>query len=328
MSIKIAKAGLMDTLQDQGRYGFSKWGINTNGAMDRFAMCSANALVGNDLDATVLEMHFPAAEIVFSSPALISLTGADFSPAINKVPIPLWKTIQIPSGSVLRFQKKVKGMRCYLAVHGAFKSPIWLGSGSTNLKSGTGGYEGRPLRNGDVVLLGEGPITSQLVDEIAVYPWTANSTQVYRNDSALCIIAGNEWSWLTESSQQQLLSRELSISASSDRMASFLTNEPMSFERTDQLLSSAVTVGTIQALPSGKLCVLMADHQTTGGYPRVAHIASAHLPRFAQVSPNETFTFRKISVTDAEKMLFSLQGSVMMLATSVKEKLNDRYAIH
>lgn len=328
MSITVAKAGILDTLQDQGRYGFSKWGINTNGAMDWFAMCTANALVGNDLDATILEMHFPAAEIVFSTPALISVTGADFSPAINEMPIQPWKTIQIQSGSVLRFKKKVNGMRCYLAVHGGFNRAPWLGSGSTNLKSRTGGYEGRPLTKNDVVVLGEGPITSRLVNETTVYPWRANSTQVYRDDTPLGITIGNEWSWLTESSQEQLLSRDLSVGTSSDRMASFLISEPMRFNKTDQLLSSAVTVGTIQALPSGKLCVLMADHQTTGGYPRVAHIASAHLPRFAQLSPNERFTFTKISIGEAEKMLFSLKAFIMMQASAVKEKLFDRYAFH
>lgn len=321
------KTGILDTLQDRGRFGFAKWGINSNGAMDQFAMNVANALVGNDHGIAVMEIHFPGPEILFSTDALVSLTGADFSANVNDQPIPIWKSIQLSSGSVLRFSRKLKGMRCYLAIHGGFEVAPWLGSVSTNLKSHTGGFEGRGLKKNDELTINSGWLTSRLKKKLSILPWSANTNHVYDDNEPILFTAGNEWGWLDESSQKNVLSGKFSIASSSDRMGIFLLHETLQFKRTEQLLSSAVTFGTIQALPSGKLCVLMADHQTTGGYPRVGHIISSHLPRFAQLSPGEKFSLKKVSVEEAEKMLFSLQSSAMALATSLKEKLNHRYAV-
>src|SRR5688500_7585274 len=135
MSVKIVKAGILDTVQDSGRIGYARWGINPNGAMDPFAMAVSNALVGNETNLAVFELHFPAAEFLFQHRALISLTGADFSPTLNGHPIPLWRTIEVGAASVLKFTRKQKGMRCYLSIHGGLDIPNWLGSLSTNLKA-------------------------------------------------------------------------------------------------------------------------------------------------------------------------------------------------
>lgn len=324
--IKIIKAGIFDTFQDHGRVGFAKWGINTNGAMDPFAFRVANALVGNTLNNAVLEMHFPAPQILFSADAIISITGADFSPEINGRAVPSWKTIQVPAGGLLTFTKKAKGMRCYLSVHGGFDIPGWLGSFSTNVKSKVGGYQGRPLKRGDEIALGN-PIFTVVADALEVLPHSVNRSLLY-DDQPVRIIQGHEWSWLDQSSSVRIMSTQFSIDPTSDRMASFLKHDPIHFVRQDQLLSSAVTVGTIQALPSGKLCVLMADHQTTGGYPRVGHIISAHLPKFSQLSPGEKFTFALCTVEEAEKMLFSLQSSVSALSKNLYQKLSDHYGIN
>lgn len=327
MTIKILKPGILDTLQDRGRFGYASWGVNSNGAMDQFALSVANALVGNDIENPVMEIHFPGPEILFSSDALISITGAEFSASVNDQLLPSWKSIQLSAGSVLRFTRKQKGMRCYLAIHGGFQVDPWLGSVSTNLKAHTGGLDGRGLKKNDEVGIKSGYLTSRLEKKFSILPWTANASHVYNDNQPILFTPGIEWEWLEESGKKTILSKEFSIASSSDRMATFLLHDQLQFKRTDQLLSSAVTFGTIQALPSGKLCVLMADHQTTGGYPRVGHIISAHLPRFAQLSPSENFSFKQVSVEEAEKMLFSLQSSVMALKISLKEKLNHRYGV-
>ena len=327
MKIKMGKTGILDTLQDEGRFGFSKWGINTNGAMDRFAMAAANALVGNNPNTAVMEIHFPGPELVFPSAALISLAGADFSAVISDQNIPVWKTIQVSSGSVLRFSRKQKGMRSYLAIHGGFEVTPWLGSISTNIKSHTGGWEGRSLKKNDELPIGVGPMSTRINNELVIFPWSVNASPVYDESGPVDFAFGNEWSWLDHASQSSFAKHQFSILPSSDRMATFLAHDTLHLKHTRQLLSSAVTVGTIQALPSGKLCVLMSDHQTTGGYPRVGHIISAHLPRFAQLSPGDTFTFQHTSIKEAEKMLFSLQSSVMALTTSLKHKLHKHYGV-
>lgn len=324
--IRILKPGILDTLQDKGRFGFAKWGINSNGAMDQFAFQVSNALVGNQRNTVAIEMHFPAPQFLFLADALISLAGGDFTPTINGTPVGNWKTIQVVEGSVLSFTKKVKGARCYLAVHGGFNVPLWLGSSSTNLKSRTSGFEGRALKAGDEIASGESKIQF-LKKEINVLPWTVNPKTVYENRS-IAITPGNEWSWLDARAIDLLRNGTFSLEASSDRMAFFLRHDPVRFVKREQLLSSAVTFGTIQALPSGKLCVLMADHQTTGGYPRVAHVVSAHLPRLSQFTPGDNFGFSVTTVEEAEKMLLSLQDFIVTLEQTLQNKLNDYYGFH
>jgi antagonist of KipI len=325
MNVRITKSGLLDTLQDEGRFGYAKWGINTNGVMDLFAMAAANALVANDLQTPVIEMHFPAGEVFFSAPALIAIAGADFSPAINGIAVPRWKSVEVAAGSLLTFSKKTKGVRCYLSIHGGFDIASWLGSASTNLKSMTGGFNGRALKKNDLLEIKSGRFEPNFKDELKIFPWSVNSNEIY-NDQPVMITRGKEWEWLTTSSQDLITSARFAIAPNSDRMALFLQqHEVVQFQRTEQLLSSAVSFGTIQALPSGNLCVLMADHQTTGGYARVAHVISAHHPRLAQITPGEEFSFKETSIEEAEKMLFSLRSSIIELAKSLKEKLFHHY---
>jgi antagonist of KipI len=326
--MRIIKAGIFDTFQDKGRLGFAKWGINTNGAMDKFAMTAANALAGNEPDTPVLEMHFPAPEILFKENALISVTGADFNLVINGVSVPVWKSMEVAAGSILKFIRRQNGMRCYLSVHGGFEIGAWLGSASTNLKARSGGFEGRRLKKDDEFQIICGRFSSAIASTNTVFPWTVNTTQVYNEREKVKVIPGNEWDCLTSQSRENFFALPLAIDPSSDRMASFLVHDNLAFDRNEQLLSSAVTFGTVQALPSGKLCVLMADHQTTGGYPRVACIVSAHLPRFAQIAPNEKFAFERTSVEEAEKMLLSLEMSSIAMKNALHENLQQYYGIH
>lgn len=324
--IKIIKAGILDTVQDDGRFGFAKWGINSNGAMDHFARAVGNALIGNAPGTAVIEMHFPAPQILFSSNAIISITGADFSPEVNGLPVPGGKAINLPAGSLLTFTRRKKGMRCYLSVHGGFAVPSWLGSASTNLKSKTGGLSGEGLKTAEEIAFGHQTFKG-INREVVVFPWSVNRSLVY-DDRPVCFLPGREWSALATSSATRITTTPFSIESSSDRMASFLKHDPIHFSNNDQLLSAAVTFGTMQALPSGKLCVLMADHQTTGGYPRVGHIITAHLPKFSQLSPGETFSFEETTAEEAEKMLLSLQSWIVTLSKNVHQKLSDHYGLN
>jgi antagonist of KipI len=329
MSLSVIKPGIWDTIQDNGRHGYGKWGINPSGSMDQYASQTANALVGNELTEGVIEIHFPSGRYLFQEEALISMCGADFLPAINGNPIPVWATVSVPKNSILSFGKNRWGTRCYLAIHGGFDLAGWLGSLSTNVKALAGGLNGGILKKDDLLVVRKGTYDPmKLRGDRAVFPWQANSQPVYKESETIFFLEGNEWPWLTRASQELIQSAKMSIHSSSDRMASYLQHSPLEFVKREELLSSGVNFGTIQALPSGKLVVLMADHQTTGGYPRIGHIITAHLPKFSQLRPGQNFQFQRTSMEAAEKMLLSLQHDLQTLQKACREKLNHRYAQH
>jgi antagonist of KipI len=300
--------------------------------MDGYANLVANALVGNDLREGVIEIHFPAGEFLFDEDALISITGADFDPQINNRPVSTWKVIAVKKGSILSFRNKRKGHRCYLSIHGGLNLTPWLKSVSTNLKISSGGFNGRALKKGDII--GSRPSRYRMNEsvfkdkEFHELPWSVNPLEVYSEPHQISFTEGREWSWLTEQSRQQILTTSFKIDASSDRMAFHVQHEILQYQYKEELLSSAVYAGTIQGLPNGKLIVLMADHQTTGGYPRVGHVISAHLPKLSQLGAHDQLYLKKITVAAAEKMLFSLMNDVNSLQQTCLEKLNQYHAIH
>lgn len=321
MSLEILKAGILDTIQDAGRHGYAKWGIGPGGVMDCYASHVANALVGNDADAAVIEMHFPAPQVLFHCDVLVALTGADLAPSLQRDEIPVWKPVLLKAGNVLSFHRRNKGARCYLAVRGGFGVVPWLGSCSTNLKTNVGGFQGRALKKGDVVPLLENRFSKVIPGAFKALPWSANYTQVYGDSDEICFTSGHEWNWLSEMSQGSLLTQSFTIGSASDRMAYHVSHPPLTFRKKHELLSSAVCAGTIQALPGGNLLILMADHQTTGGYPRIGHVATAHLPRLAQMNGGEAFRLKKISVEESEKMLVSLGHDLRNIYAACRKNL-------
>jgi antagonist of KipI len=318
MSIQIRKKGILDTFQDQGRNGFASWGINPNGAMDGYAAQIANALVANDPSQAVLEIHFPSCEISFLEDHVISITGADFTPQLDGSRIPLWSVVHVKKGQCLAFKNRINGSRCYLAVHGGFSLQPWLRSFSTHIKARAGGFEGRTLMTGDIISVHPGKI--KLPHGPVALPWHISTGNVYASPKEIAFVEGAEWNFL-QGYHQQFLDQPYTISSSSDRMGYRLDHHPFTIGKFKDRLSSGVTFGTIQLLPGGKLIILMADHQTTGGYPRPGYIASAHLPKLSQLSAGESFHLVKISAEESEKMLLSLRQLIQRQYNVCKEKL-------
>lgn len=327
MAITIIKPGLLDTLQDMGRYGYSHLGINPGGAMDRYAALAANLLVGNETPGAALELHFPAAQILFEQNALISITGADFCPMLNDEQIPRWHPVAVRKNTVLHFPKLQWGARCYLGVHGGFCVPPWLNSYSTNLKAGAGGFEGRKLEKGDELPFGESHMyISGLLKEgkdYEVLRWQVATGAMYEHPNEIYIIKGQDWDQLAPQSQLDILENNFIIHPFSDRMGYQLKGIPLQRMQRNELLSSGVSFGTIQLLPSGQMIVLMADHQTTGGYPRLAHVISAHLPKLAQLRPSDCIQFKMTDIATAEKMMMARQQELNILRRACYERLNQ-----
>ncbi|HLZ87844.1 MAG TPA: biotin-dependent carboxyltransferase family protein [Puia sp.] len=327
MAFSIIKPGLLDTIQDLGRHGFGNWGVSPGGAMDSYAAQVANLLVGNDKQEAVMEIHFPGPQILFEQNTLIAITGADFSPTVNDEVIPRWQPVVVRKNTVLHFPSLVQGGRCYLSVHGGYCLKKWLNSYSTNLKAGAGGWHGLALKKGDELPFNENTIyfAGLLKDEsnYEVLPWRVNPDKIYQYPHEIGFIPGHEWGLLSAASKSVFLENNFLIHPSSDRMGYQLKGAPLALDQPVELVSSAVNFGTVQLLPNGQLIVLMADHQTTGGYPRIAHVVSAHLPKLAQLRPSDTIQFKLMELETAERMVISRQKELHILQRSCMDHLNE-----
>lgn len=324
MSLKIIKSGLLDTVQDGGRYGFQHLGVNPGGAMDPFSAQLANALLGKELNAPVLEMHFPAPQILFQKKAVICLTGADFGPLLNGEEIALHQPIAVNAGTELSFSKRQKGARCYLAVFAEGKLEPWLNSYSTNLKAAVGGYNGKRLEKEDEIAYAA--MNFMLKKDVQPLPWKYRAEESSTN--AIAFMPGPEWDWLNTKNQTLFLNNTFRITPSSDRMGYRLQSERLEQEKGEQLLSSAVNFGTVQLLPNGQLIVLMADRQTTGGYPRIANVIRAHLPKLAQCNAGEDIRFVMTTIEGAEESWMAQQKVLQQLQNTCRLKLQNWLQIH
>ena len=315
MSILFKKAGILTTVQDLGRSGFRRFGINPNGAMDRCAVRLINILLGNDENAAVLEMHFPAAEIVFEEAAKFALGGADFGAKLNAKPIENRRIHYAEKGSTLKFTQKIFGSRAYLAIRHGFKVKFWLNSASTNLTANIGGFEGRKINPGDRIFFNEirnpkSKIQNQMISNSLIPHYSKFPT--------VRVVAGAEFDELTTESRENLLTETFTISQNSDRMGFRLQSKPLFLINPQELVSSAVNFGTIQLLPDGQIIVLMADHQTSGGYPRLANVIPTDLPLLAQLGANEKVAFHLITIEEAENLTIKFEKDLNLLKTAVK----------
>ena len=319
MSIFIEKGGILSTIQDLGRTGFRRFGINPNGAMDKIAVRSNNILLGNADTEANLEMHFPAPVLKFEKPAIIALGGADFGATLDGELIENLRPVFVGKNQSLKFTRKISGNRVYLAVKGGFVINEWLGSKSTNLTAKIGGFDGRSLAKGDRLFFrqpttDDGQRTNYKISE-SLFPYSSRPT--------IRVVAGAEFERLTTLSERDLLKNNFTISQNSNRMGFRLTGEPLYLIDEMELVSAAVDFGTIQLLPDGQMIILMADHQTSGGYPRIAHIASVDLPILAQLGSADKINFQTISLEEAERLMLEFEKDLNLLRIGV----NSKYAV-
>ncbi|MBV9242842.1 MAG: biotin-dependent carboxyltransferase, partial [Acidobacteria bacterium] len=309
------KPGILTTVQDVGRLGWRRFGINPNGPMDPAAARIANVLVGNDDDTALLEMHFPAAEITFAEETLLSLCGGDFGAEIDGLAIAPWRTHLAEAGSTLRFTGKNSGERVYLAIRSGLSIPKWLGSASTNLNAEIGGLDGRALRAGDRVALARAGVHRVGGRLPAV---SMSLLPHYSRFPTVRIIRGAEFEYLDDESRQALVAKNFAISNRSNRMGFRLTGEPLALGREREFISSAVCFGTVQLLPDGQLIVLMADQQTAGGYPRIAHVVSYDLPLLGQLGAGDKVAFHLIEQDEAEHLAVQFERELNFLRVACR----------
>lgn len=303
MSIEVLKPGALSTFQDLGRTGHQHLGVPVNGVMDERSHRLANALVGNSPDEATLEITLIGPSLKFSEPAVVAVCGADLELSINGQPAPGSKALALAADSVLSFAKRRSGLRAYLAVKGGFRLRPVMGSCSTFVRGHYGGITGSPLQKGDRIEL-----KAQNDDEVrAVFvseePFSEKITG--QNDSPIRIIPGREWKYFTSDAKSSLLGEAYRITPQSDRMGYRLDGPSLMLEESREMRSEAVSFGMLQVPPDGKPILLMADRQTTGGYPKIANVCSVDFPRLAQLMPGEQIRFVLTDVVEAQKLALS-----------------------
>ena len=306
MSIHLRKSGILTSVQDLGRTGARSIGVNPGGAMDRTAARLVNVVLGNPESTPVLEMHFPAPEIEFDDDTLFAIGGADFGAEIEGVPIANWTTGFGARGSILRFLNKRSGNRAYLAVTGGMDVDRWLGSASANMVAPVGGTVGRAISAGD-------RIGCQATDDHRRLTIGRSVIPRYSRFPTVRVIAGPEFDRLTATSEQLFLDEAFTLSTSCNRMGYRLKGQSLYLLDSHEMVSAAVTFGTVQLLPDGQMIVLMADHQTSGGYPRIANVISVDLPLLAQCGPGDGVGFTLVSIGEAERAALQFERELNYL---------------
>jgi len=280
----VVDPGIFTTIQDAGRWGYQAYGVPVSGAMDVEALRAANRLVHNPLDEATLEIRSPIA-LQSDAPYLIALTGAAARFEINGRALPMWMSVFVRAGSRIEIVPRRAGGWTYLAIHGGIDVPRVLGSKSTFLRGKFGGLEGRALVAGDQLGIGA-PTLSHLVAA------AGQSIAARETRADICIVLGPHDDWFTSEAIVALARAEYIVTENADRMGYRLRGTPLRRVRAGEMVSSGVPLGAIQVPLDGQPIVLMADHQTTGGYPIIATVVSADIAHLAQRAPGDVVRFR------------------------------------
>lgn len=321
----IEKAGLFDTIQDTGRIGFQKYGVPQAGAMDSFAFQIGNLLAGNPRNTPSLEMTLLGGTFRFTEPATIALTGADLSAKLNGNPVSPWKAYSVNAGDIVVCRAARSGCRAYLAVQGGFNVPKVLSSFSTYTKGKLGGFEGNALLSGARLSYATGRSTTghQRKGMKASPPLVSLSHSLrpqYKEHQVLRVILGPQEEYFTKRGISTFLEETYTVSPQMDRMGLRLQGSEIEWSGKGELLSDSIPFGGIQVPANGQPILLMADRQTTGGYPKIATIITVDLPKVAQLRPNQTVRFESVSMETAQGLYRAEEQMLRSLALVLQQR--------
>lgn len=277
--LAVLRPGLLTTVQDRGRWGFQASGVPVAGPMDVRSHDAANAVVGNPVAAATLEVTISGPELRFESAATLAVAGADLGATIDGTPITPGQRHLASPGSVVAFGQRRRGARAYLAVNGGIDTPVVLGSRATHAGAGFG----RALAAGDRLPLGTpGATTAEVAVRLVDVPSGGARVRVRR---------GPQTDEVPESVFEQLSTTRFIVGSQSNRMGYRLTGATVALGERRPMISDAAIMGGLQITPSGEAILLMADRQTTGGYPQIATVITADLPLAGQLGPGDWIEF-------------------------------------
>lgn len=330
MSFTVIKPGLLSSFQDTGRTGYQHLGLSVGGAMDSRAHRLANLLTGNPENEATLEITLAGPTLAFQAPCCIAICGADLEPSVNGRGVPNNRPLVLRAGDTLAFGRRQQGLRAYVAFHGGVDIPRVMGSRSTNLRSGLGGFQGRALAANDVVGLRK-PLSDVALDALEDALWQERiylpASLTFQARSSIRAMRGAHARLFTDQALQHFFGSPYRISPQSERMGYRLQGPELATRTREQLLSEVTSFGTVQVPPDGQPIVLMADRQTTGGYTKIAHVASVDLPLVAQHMPGDTLQFREISVQEAIELDCRREAAFAGLHEALRP-VRERLATH
>lgn len=328
MQIRIIKPGLLSTIQDLGRYLYLSQAVPVSGAMDTLSARIANKAVGNTDDAAVIEFTYRGAEFKAETDILIAYAGDGAVLKSGTQLLPAEKPVFIPLGTIVNLENNPLGSRTYLSISGGWNVPEVLSSRSTFITANLGGFRGRCLQSRDVLnslesrtLIAEKIIKSFKSNSINYPSWSlARQLLLPADRKTIHVMPAREFNWFNGRSIVDFLSTPYTLSLQSNRMGFRLEGATITPLAKRELLSTAVTPGTIQVTGNGSLILLMADCQTTGGYPRIAQVAAVDLPLCGQLKPGDVVYFKEMSYNEAEMQYLEREQHLHKLSVAVKSK--------
>lgn len=303
MGVTVIKPGIRTTVQDWGRSGYMGSGFSPSGVMDTRAFRIGNLLVDNPPNAPVLEFCLAGPTLRFTTNTFVAITGGDFSPKIDGTPAPMYAAVFVQRGSVLSFGAPRTGMYGYLAIAGgSLDVPQVMGSRSTNLKCGIGGWKGRPLNTGDYL-----PFVTRGIDFLpnlgshvldgddAFYGFADNQT-------TLRVVPGPQDDMFTQQGLETFFTEPFTTTTKCDRMGFRLDGPAIETISGSDIVSDGIAYGAVQIPSHGRPIIMLADRQTTGGYAKIGTVASVDVPKLVQCAPSRTIRFTRVSVQEAQRI--------------------------
>ncbi len=297
MGIVVENGGFLTSVQDEGRYGYQKYGMSPSGAMDQRSLYWANILVGNPKGEGTLETCFMGLRIRFTEANFIAITGGDLTPRINGVDVPMYQAIRANAGDELSFEGMKNGARAYVAFAGGLDIPVVMGSKSTAMRYQIGGYEGRKLQKGDEIGFAH-PQT-----ELPNLSLRRASKEVFpKKEAVLRVVLGPQEDCFTDRGIKHFFWYPKTITNEFDRMGCRLECDPVEHNGDGNIISDGIAFGSIQIPPNGKPIIMLADRQTVGGYTKIGSVASVDLPLLTQSMPGMQVRFVQISLELAQDL--------------------------
>lgn len=318
MGVTVNKPGICTTIQDLGRRGYLGSGFSPSGVMDKRAARIANLLVDNDENAPVLEFCLAGPTLRFTTNTCIALTGGNFSPTVDGAAIPMYAAIMVHRGSVLEFGAPKTGVYGYLAIAGgSIAVPKVMGSASTNLKCGIGGWEGRALSAGDYL-----PFVTknvEFLDNLGSHALKDDDFYDFSSDEiVLRVVPGPQEGMFTEQGVNTFYKETYTTTAKCDRMGFRLDGPEIETVNGSDIISDGIALGAVQIPNHGRPIIMLADRQTTGGYAKIGTVASVDIPKLVQCKPGRSIRFEEISVQEAQAACRKEAQEMRSLAKVVK----------
>jgi len=315
MTFKVIESGFLTTIQDIGRVGYQRFGMPVSGGMDTYALAAANHLVDNKVNTAVLEFNAPGLTLVTNQDCLIAVSGYGTKLFIDQCEFQSWMSVFVREGSQIQIEKTEQGAWGYLAVAGGFASQPVLGSHSTYLRGNLGGFKGRSLQKDDELSVGA-PNVDLTTAAGREYP--PDKRPSYCSSPTLRVILGPQTEMFTQKGIRTFLSSEYTITENADRMGYRLSGNTIAHRDKADIISDGIVTGSIQVPANGQPIVMMADHQTTGGYAKIATVIRADLPLLAQTPPGHRIRFCAVSTKTAS----------IVFRAMMKELLDNNWSQH